>query len=210
MRNDYYGVTDIVLTFFEKSLVKRFSRLKSILPLDEINVMESVTETYDDIHDLIRKAFLLLANETARSLSLAADLESLSEQWVDELLEGYNPTSKVVFNNEFTRKRDRLIESLLASNTPSAEVDAAKKSLMLMLNTYSILIADAAALEVYAKETERTGATSRDDYLVKWRAELDEKTCRTCRNLNGLVFRRVDLPAKPHFNCRCWFERVRK
>ena len=212
MSKDYYRWADIILEYLENVLIKKFSRLKSLLPLDEINPMNAVEETYSDILNLVREAFLLLANETARSLSFAADMESLSEQWVDEMLEGYNPTSKVVFNNEFTRKRGRLVESLLASNKKPEEVDAAKKSLMLMLNTYAILIADGAALEVYARENEATlqpgDGRTRNDYRVRWRAELDDRTCRTCWNLNGLVFWRSDLPSKPHFNCRCWFERV--
>ncbi len=209
MSKDYYRWADIILEYLENVLIKKFSRLKSLLPLDEINPMNAVEETYTDILNLVREAFLLLANETARSLSFAADMESLSAQWVDEMLEGYNPTSKVVFNNEFTRKRDRLVESLLASNKNPEEVDAAKKSLMLMLNTYAILIADASVLEVYTRDGAKEG-TARDDITVRWRAELDNKTCHICRNLNGLKFQLRNLPPKPHFNCRCWYERVKR
>ena len=205
--DDYYDYADQVIKYFQKLLIREFSRLKSLVSYDEINVLETVSDEYEVLYEKIRRAFLILAEETYKDVAdtyltqQEKDLISLDEEFVDELLEGYNASSKVVFTNEYDRKRARLVEALIASPTKNAEVDSAMKSLMLMLNTYTILVADESALKVF----EKIGVKK-----VRWIAEMDRKTCPVCRTRHQRVYKIKDLPPKPHFNCRCWFKIVRE
>lgn len=195
-----YGYTDKAIAYIDKQLIEGFSRLKSLVSFDELNVMQEVNVLYSSIVVMIREVYLRLANSVYKDALRRSSLRSLDEQWLDEILTGYDPVSKYVFTSEVDRKCARLIEAVLASSTKSQEIDAAMRSMSLMAHVYAVRVTDEAVLDAYRDD---------DEDLVRWVAEKDEKTCSVCFRRDGKIYDIDELPSKPHINCRCQFERVK-
>lgn len=193
-----YEYADKVTEYIDKQLIRRYSRLKSLVSFDELNVLQSVNSLYQELDVIIRKMFLLIARKTYLQ-TVKYDYGSIDEEWVDNFLNGYDPVSKYVFTHELDRKSARLVEAIMASTTKTKEIDAAMRSMSLMIRAYSIRITDEAALQAF-----------RDDgtEYVRWVSERDERTCSICRKRDGKRYSIGGLPSKPHINCRCWYERV--
>lgn len=195
-----YEYTDKVIAYIDKQLIERYSRLKSLVSFDELNVLQEVNALYQEIDTLIRKTFLKLADKVYSDNIRAKDHRSLDEQWVDALLSAYDPVSKYVFTHEEDRKCARLIEAVIASSTKAQEIDAALRSMSFMCRIYAVRVTDEAALQAFKDDEED---------LVRWIAEKDEKTCTVCHKRDGKIYKIDLLPAKPHPNCRCSYERVK-
>jgi hypothetical protein len=45
---------------------------------------------------------------------------------------------------------------------------------------------------------------------VKWITEEDELRCAECAERHNKVYHIDSIPPKPHINCRCYFEPVKK
>lgn len=196
-----YDYTDKVIAYIDNRLIEGFSRLKSLVSFDELNVMQDVNALCNSMYVIIRGVFLMLANKVYQDNVRRKGLRELDEQWLDEILNGYDPVSKYVFSSEIDRKRARLIEAIMASSTKSREVDAAMRSLSLMCRIYADRVTDEAVMRAYVDDEEGR---------VKWVAEKDGKTCPVCLSRDGRIYEIEDLPSKPHINCRCRLERVRK
>lgn len=194
-----YKYTDKVIAYIDNRLIERFSRLKSLVSFDELNVMQEVNTLYAGIYVIIRGLFLQMANKVYKDNVRRGELRTLDEQWLDEILNGYDPVSKYVFSSEMDRKCARLIEAIMASSTKPQEVDAAMRSLSLMCHIYAVRVTDEAVLQALLDD---------DEDLVRWVAEKDGKTCSVCLSRDGRIYEIEDLPSKPHINCRCRFERV--
>lgn len=194
-----YKYTDKVIAYIDNRLIEGFSRLKSLVSFDELNVLQEVNTLYAGIYVIIRGLFLQMANKVYKDNVRRRELRTLDEQWLDEILNGYDPVSKYVFSSEMDRKCARLIEAIMASSTKPQEVDAAMRSLSLMCHTYAVRVTDEAVLQALLDD---------DEDLVRWIAEKDGKTCPTCLGRDGRIYEIEELPSKPHINCRCRFERV--
>lgn len=194
-----YEYTDKTITYIDKQLIKRYSRLKSLVSFDELNVLNEVNSLYRELYAIIKKSFLILANQVYVDNLQGKSDRSLDEEWVDKLLNGYDPVSKYVFAHEIDRKCARLIESVIASNTKAQEIDAALRSMSFMCRIYADRITDEAVMQAYNDEGEQ---------YVKWIAEKDAKTCSVCKKRDGHIYEIHSVPNDPHPNCRCRRERV--
>ena len=194
-----YDYTDRVIAYIDKQLITRYSRLKSLMSFDELNVMQEVRALYDSILVMVREAYLKLANRTYTSNSRRKKQRILDELWIDHILSGYDSVSKYVFMSEIDRKCARLAEAIIASPTKVQEIDAAMRSMSLMCRIYAVRVTDEAVLQAFRDE---------DEDLVRWVAEKDEKTCSVCYRRDGKIYSIDELPSKPHINCRCVFERI--
>ncbi|MCH5203126.1 MAG: hypothetical protein J1F03_00175 [Oscillospiraceae bacterium] len=195
-----YDYTDKIIAYLDKQLIDRYAKLKGLVSFDELNVMQSVSVLYQELSILVRKMFLQLAEHTYNAAVKRKSFGSIDEEWVDRLLNAYDPTSKYIFTHEEDRKRARLVEALIASTTKTKEIDAAMRSMSLMWRAYAIKVTDEAVLQAYEDEEEDN---------VRWIAEDDEKTCSVCLSRHGKVYAISKLPPKPHINCRCRFERIK-
>lgn len=192
-----YTVVDEELDYLYRQIASRFSALKSLLTIDEVNILGAVNDLYAELGRIIRKVLLAIAQYYYGYMWEDSEKEYtrwLDEQWIEDVLTGYDPMSKYIFVNEEDRKRARLVEALMASSTPAAEADAAAKSLGLMYRIYAVRVADEAAV-----------AALRDQGvdLVMWLAERDNRTCEICWERDKKIYPITDLPDKPHINCRC-------
>lgn len=193
-----YEYTDKVITYIDKQLIERYSRLKSLVSFDELNVLEEVNTLYREVTIIVRKAFVSLADKVYNSTK-KTDFGSIDEQWVDALLNGYDPVSKYVFNHEIDRRCARLIEAVIASDSKAQEIDSALRGMSFMCRLYADRITDEATMKAYNDDGE--------DY-VRWVSEKDERVCSVCRKRDGKIYEIGNVPKDPHPNCRCRRERV--
>lgn len=192
-----YELTDIVIENIRKELIRDFSKLKSLLSYDELNVMSATKAVYSKIDLYVRQMFLQLMQAVYKKVTKRTCPYNYA--WLESFLLEYDEVSKYVYANEFERKRDRLAEALIASTKKNEEIDAALRYLSFMLTAYAVRVTDQVVLTAY-----------RDMGIdaVRWKAEKDNKTCTICKHRNGHIYDIEQVPPKPHLNCRCEYEEV--
>lgn len=192
-----YELTDIVVENIRKELIRDFSKLKSLLSYDELNVMSATKAVYSKIDLYVRQMFLQLMQAVYKKVTKRTCPYNYA--WLESFLLEYDEVSKYVYANEFERKRDRLAEALIASSKKNEEIDAALRYLSFMLTAYAVRVTDQVVLTAY-----------RDMGIdaVRWKAEKDNKTCTICKHRNGHIYDIEQVPPKPHLNCRCEYEEV--
>jgi SPP1 gp7 family putative phage head morphogenesis protein len=192
-----YELTDIVIENIRKELIRDFSKLKSLLSYDELNVMSATKAVYSKIDLYVRQMFLQLMQAVYKKVTKRTCPYNYA--WLESFLLEYDEVSKYVYANEFERKRDRLAEALIASPKKNEEIDAALRYLSFMLTAYAVRVTDQVVLTAY-----------RDMGIdaVRWKAEKDNKTCTICKHRNGHIYDIEQIPPKPHLNCRCEYEEV--
>ena len=199
-----YGYADRIVKALDAFLIDRFLSLASVrtgtLEFDRLNVMEAVNAVFAEFERYFRTLLLRLAKKAYKDRLRFAALRDLDEQWVDALLSDYNPVSKYVAVSELDRKRGRLIEAIIASDTPEKEINAALRQLSLMGRMYAIYTVDEAARQADLDENVES---------VVWVSEDDSRVCSVCKKRDGEVYGIEEVPPKPHIGCRCWLERVR-
>lgn len=193
-----YRLTDDTIAYLDRQLIRIFARLRSVLAIDEINVLDEKDRLVRQLRIILRKAFTVMANGVYKESLYSEEKSkgSLSEQWVDELLESLDTQSKFVFSNELERRASKFSEQLMSTDRADwgKIIDKAVRNLSLMLRQQAVRITD---------EADRKALTDSGEKLVEWVAELDDRTCRVCRLYNGMVYELSNVPPKPHFNCRC-------
>lgn len=192
-----YELTDIVIENIRKELIRDFSKLKSLLSYDELNVMSATKAVYSKIDLYVRQMFLQLMQAVYKKVTKRTCPYNYA--WLESFLLEYDEVSKYVYANEFERKRDRLAEALIASPKKNEEIDAALRYLSFMLTAYAVRVTDQVVLTAY-----------RDMGIdaVRWKAEKDNKTCTICKHRKGHIYDIEQIPPKPHLNCRCEYEEV--
>jgi len=193
-----YELTDKIIAFLDKQLIGYFSRMKSTVSFDELNVMQSIDAVYREIERLIRETFLILA-ENVYSKTVKNPSREIDAEWLDDILSGYDPVSKYVFTHEIDRKSARLAEAVIASDTPVKEIDAALRAMSFMMRVYAVRVTDEAVLQAFIDDSIE---------FVEWVAEKDEKTCAVCHKRDGNIYPLESVPPKPHQNCRCILRRI--
>lgn len=194
-----YEYTDKIIAYIDKQLIEKYSRLKSLVSFDELNVLNEVNTLYRELYGIVKKSFLILANQVYSHTTQRNSYRDLDEEWIDYLLTGYDPVSKYVFAHEMDRKCARLIEAIISSDTKAQEIDAALRSMSFMCRIYADRVTDEATMQAYNDDGVQ---------LVKWVAERDEKTCSICKKRDGRIYSIHLVPPDPHPNCRCQRERV--
>ena len=82
------------------------------LKFDELNAMSKVRELYDALEKINRKAYQDIADHYYESEPHGD--ESLHDLWLEEVLATPSRVMKYSYNSEVVRKRDRLMEALIA------------------------------------------------------------------------------------------------
>ena len=189
--------------------LRAFDKLKQ-LKFDELNVMQSVSKTYSDSISLAKKRYLQIATDAyiealvlagidrAKAEDMAED--SITEDWILDMLEEYDPVTLYQFLPEAERKKQRLVEALIAAHNKAEEVEKA-------LRLWTRQIAH------YAEQSVVDGTI--DGYKdagvkqVKWVTAEDEKVCRVCRERDGKIYSIDKIPPRPHYHCRCTWTPVK-
>lgn len=171
--------------------------------MNVIQIKKHIDKLYGSVYKTIKREFTAILNpiyediyDEAIDMGFDGDIRDLDEAWVEEFFDEYNPVTKYVFSNEVDRKKSRLFESLVASTAERTQsYKTAENLIVRQVKQYAIELEDAISKVVY----EDTGVTK-----VQWVAEDDYKTCDTCRELDGQIFKLNDVPPKQHINCRCY------
>lgn len=197
-----YEYTDKVIKKLNTAYLRLFTRLK-LLSFDELNIMTSVKEVYQKCLKLAKKRYLEIADYyfyRAYELAAGKGRKKPSDDWINndwllDMLEEYDPVTLYRFIPELERKRQRLIEALIASHKKNAEIDKALRFWALQSNQYADKVTDEATLRGY----KAAGIKK-----VRWITEKDDRVCPVCRKLNMRVFDINKVPNKPHYRCRCY------
>lgn len=219
---DWYKVGDRKLKALIVAISRIFKKSRLTLNFDEINqpVRTMQTESkrvYKLLEEKNRKEFLDLgllvymeafseaAPDASESEISRKSKKAISDKWLADLESEYNPTTKYVYEHEVERKRARFFEALVA--------DVESKQRMEMENDYRT------AENAWVRQTrqalidveDRAALTAYGDAGVKrvrWIAQHDDRTCKACGKLDGLIFAIDHVPNKPHYNCRCYLQPV--
>lgn len=191
-----YDYLDKVLKALVKEIYQVFQEYRA-LPFDELNVVSQTNELYKKLGGLNITAFRKLAKHYYNSEEHGES--ELPEDWLLLLLAKPSAVIKYAYTPETYRKRDRLAESLTATNGLVTEYDKAMKYWVLMAGWFALDVADAALKQARVND----GVV-----FVKWQSEHDNKVCGECSELDGKIFFLNAVPDKPHPNCRCRIVRV--
>ena len=193
---NFYAYTDKALKYLRRYYIQRFNSAKSMIRADKLNVISISKQLYADISSETEKVFRRIAKHKYREI---CGEDFIIGMWLSGLLDNSDPLTGYVWRNDIDRKRAYFAESVL-SGEPIDK--AAKKALRYWYGSqkqYADLVTDAAAVEAYKKN----GAV----YLV-WNTQLDEKVCSVCNSRSGKKYLLSNLPAKPHYGCRCYFTKA--
>lgn len=187
-----YDYLDEVLKRIVVQIYNAFSSFRR-LRFDELHIVSQVQDLYSELERINIDAFLLIENYYYRAESKTTG--TLDRLWLDTVLATPSKVMKYSYSSEVTRKRDRLLEAVIATKGSVAEIDKAMRYWTQMTGWFAVEVADQAV----AQAREDIGIDE-----VMWCSEHDNKVCDHCWKLNGQVFHADAVPPKPHPNCRCW------
>ena len=210
-----YRYLDTLLAKAKKKIRTEFNRM-GVMGFDTLNVVNTkkiTKEMFDRLLSDNEKMYRKVAADTyskakkkAGNAGYAEDEpEGVSGDWLFTVLLAYNLVTGYLYDKEAERKRLRLNEQILtAREYDSREMynDSLRRTANLWWTQtaqYGIDVVDAATLQAY-----RDMGVEK----VKWIAELDSRTCKVCRERNGVIYELSKVPSKTHYNCRCRLEPV--
>ena len=198
-----FEAADRALRDMNKRNLRAFDRLKT-LKFDELNVMGEVGKVYDDSVRLARKRYQQIAYEAflaalieamiaeAKARELAED--SITEDWVLDMLEEYDPVTLYQFFPEVERKKQRTVEAIIASHNKSEVIDRALRLWTQQVAHYADKSVDEATLDGYKEAGVKK---------IRWVTERDDRVCDECRKRDGKTYTIDKIPPRPHYRCRC-------
>lgn len=201
--SDPFAIRDRIVKAYLKTLLRRFKRLNqgTILGFDEMNVIGAVNEAYSDITDITVEALKKIAAQTYRWI---CGEDFLVDMWLSGFLQEFNPVTHYKFYEETDRKRSRLYEALMSSNT------AAERKMQITTAT-----------RYWAKQFEQTADNVVEAVIVKayedngvkyvrWYTKKDQRVCLDCKLRDGKIYPITSKDLHPlHYNCRCWWVPVK-
>lgn len=211
-----YKYLDSQLKSVKKKLRAEFNRL-GVMGFDELSVIRTpkiTRQTFDRLlannenaYQKVAKDAYTKGKKTARAAGYTEGdkPEGVGSEWLLGILLAYNLVTGYLYDREAERKRLRLNEQILtAREYDSREMynDSLRRAANLwwtQTSQYGIEVVDRATIQAY----EDMGVDK-----VKWIAELDSRTCKVCRERNGVIYELSKVPTKTHYNCRCYLEPV--
>ena len=193
-------------------LRKEVNRL-DVMGFDQLNAPRLTSLTTAMIERLLKenkKAFLKIAKEASEeaaddvtAIGIKGKPIKTDEKYVDGVLGEYNPVTGYLYYPEADRKRSRLAEALITALVISSRNDY-HKELRKFANLwhtqtlqYGETMVDKTRVETFKENKIK---------YVRWITQGDEKVCSECKERNGKIYPVDNIPAKPHYRCRCWIE----
>lgn len=190
-----YSKTDKVINAINRRIVIEFGIMRSRLVFDELTIMKLIKNLYEQLYVEVKQFYIALIKSEYYNQTDSVLEELKLENLLKGVLQGYNPVTLYVFENEFSRKAERLIEALLGDwANKDTIIDKHMKYLARQIAQGAITARDDSVKQAY----EDLGITQ-----VIWQTAEDEKVCSHCNELDGRVYDISKVPDKPHFNCRC-------
>jgi SPP1 gp7 family putative phage head morphogenesis protein len=211
-----YRYLDTLLAKAKKKVRTEVNRM-GVMGFDALNVVNTkkiTKEMFDRLLADNEKTYRKAADDAyskgkkkAHSAGYAEveKAEGVGGEWLVGILLAYNLVTGYLYDREAERKRLRLNEQILtAREYDSREMynDSLRRTANLWWTQtaqYGIDVVDEATLQAY----KDMGVEK-----VRWVAELDSRTCKVCRDRNGVIYELSKVPKKTHYNCRCYLEPV--
>lgn len=211
-----YGYLDSLLAKAKKKIRTEFNHL-GVMGFDSLNVVNTkklTKEMFDRLLADNEKTYRKAADDAyskgkkkARSAGYTEvkEAEGIGGEWLVGILLAYNLVTGYLYDREVERKRLRLNEQILTAkeyNSREMYNDSLRRTANLWWTQtfqYGITVVDEATIQAYAD----MGVDK-----VRWVAELDNRTCKVCRERNGKIYELSKVPTKTHYNCRCYLEPV--
>ena len=179
---------------------------------DELGAPRITKLTTDMLKRLLKdnlKAYIEIAEKS--SAEAADDVKEVSgiavkplktdEEYVNGMLEEYNPVTGYLYYSEAERKRARLAEALIAAVLFGLRAEY-HKELTKFANLwhtqtlqYGETVVDKTRLDTFKKNGIKR---------VRWVSEKDSRVCEVCKERDGKIYPIDGVPTKPHYRCRCW------
>lgn len=202
---EVYKFTDRVIGTLNRIYISHFNELKSIsyTELNRMNSAKTVYQKVNQVYEVVEKKteeyYLLLAQKVYKTVSEFFDFELvmdfLTMDWIIAELMKYDPVTKYLYFQEIDRKKSRLAEAIISSETTVKEVDNGVRIWSNQAKQYADKIVKTAIEQVY----EDNGIK-----YVEWRTEGDARVCPECDKLEGKVFKQEEAPNLVHYGCRCY------
>lgn len=184
-----------------RKTIRKFDRAKEKMKLakfDELNVLRTARELYEDLDKDARELLLALALDVYGETDPHGE-EGPDRKWLLALLSEPSAVTGYIYKNEVGRKRDYLVESLNAGTDRDANMRKAMSYWARMIAQYADDVTEAAVI----KALRDAGIDE-----ARWHTQDDEKVCEVCGKRHGRIYPINRLPARPHWGCRCWWEPV--
>lgn len=211
-----YRNLDSLLAKAKKKIRTEFNRM-GVMGFDSLNVVNTkklTKEMFDRLLADNEKTYRRAADDAyskgkkkawSAGYTEVEKAEGVGGEWLIGILLAYNLVTGYLYDKEAERKRLRLNEQILTAreyNSREMYNDSLRRTANLwwtQTSQYGIDVVDAASLQAY----KDMGVEK-----VKWVAELDSRTCKVCRERNGVIYELSKVPSKTHYNCRCRLEPV--
>lgn len=210
-----YKYLDSLLEKVKKRIRNEFNRL-GMLGFDELNVVNTKKVTNEMFDRLLsenegmyqkaaKKAYSRAKKEAIGMGYREEESTELSADWLASVLLAYNFVTGYVYPREAERKRLRLNEQILTAREfddrqlYNAGLQRAANLWWTQTSQYGVDVVDEATVQAY----KDVGVEK-----VRWMAEIDNRTCKVCRERNGKIYQLSKVPKKTHYNCRCYLEPV--
>ena len=201
MSEDIFRHADKSLMVILRDMSREFQNLGTTLGFDELNVLgtrKTVNAMYKRMNAEILTEFAKIA--LLAFIEAGGDEEEFdAHEFVMTMLRAYDPLSDFVYTREWTRKRDRLFESIIATERGNQEMRKNLKRGLDVLANQVRQYADNITIGARLKAFKSIGVER-----VMWVAVDDGSTCKICRERNGRVYLLSECPPCPgHWHCRC-------
>lgn len=205
MSIDIFRHADRSLMVMLNGMNREFQTLGTEIGFDELNVMETrrrVNAMYARMDAMIRREYRKVARraymdaiDEAGAVAGAFDADA----FVVGALKAYDSVSDFVYDREWTRKRDRLFESIIATERGNQEMRRNLKRGLDVLANQVRQYADNITAKARVYAFKQAGA----DVLV-WITEKDDRVCSVCAPRDEQFYPIEMLPPYPaHYHCRC-------
>jgi SPP1 gp7 family putative phage head morphogenesis protein len=211
-----YRNLDSLLAKAKKKIRTEFNRM-GVMGFDTLNVVNTkkiTKEMFDRLLADNEKTYRKAADDAyskgkkkaqSAGYTEVEKAEGVGGEWLLGILLAYNLVTGYLYDKEAERKRLRLNEQMLTArefNSREMYNDSLHRTANLWWTQtlqYGIDVVDEATIQAYRD----VGVEK-----VKWIAELDSRTCKVCRERNGVIYELSKVPKKTHYNCRCYLEPV--
>lgn len=210
MSIDIFRHADRSLMVMLNGMNREFQTLGTEIGFDELNVMETrrrVNAVYARMDAMIRREYRKVARKAYMDACAEAGVSGRAfdaEAFVNGALKAYDPVSDFVYEREWTRKRDRLFESIIATERGNQEMRRNLKRGLDVLANQVRQYADNITAKARVYAFKQAGA----DVLV-WITEKDDRVCSVCAPRDEQFYPIEMLPDFPaHWHCRCHLDWV--
>lgn len=194
---NFYAYTDKALKYLRRYYIQHFNTAKMQIRADALNVISVSHELYSNISSETERVFRKIAKHKYREI---CGEDFFIGMWLSGLLNSPDPLTGYIWRNEIERKRAYFAEDVLSGEPVDSAAKKAMRYWYQSQKQYADIVTDAAALQAY---------TDTNTQFVRWVTQEDEKVCHVCNSRDGMIYPLKYVPKKPHYNCRCYFVKVK-